>query len=176
MIPQQWCSEMLVTCHVTSATLKKHSTIPSSKTLEIKILNFQFILSPREISLSFFLPLHWFEIKNSHWESSQWGLISSFYYFNAFIAPALLQLKLNFISLISSLRSSTILKWWRKSVEIQFVVGSRAGKRIDMKIILSIFIFLPHHQIEALKILSEIIIINNGSVNLSIESEKIKFN
>lgn len=25
-----------------------------------------------------FLPLHWFEIKNSHQESSQWGLISSF--------------------------------------------------------------------------------------------------
>lgn len=36
-----------------------------------------FHLAARNSLLSFdFLPLHWFEIKNSHRESSQWGLIS----------------------------------------------------------------------------------------------------
>ena len=57
-----------------------------------------------------------------------------------------------------------------KSVEIQFVVERR--KRKSYEKFLSSFIFLPHHKIEALRILFGIIIINNDFINLSAESER----
>lgn len=43
------------------------------------------------------------------------------------------------------------------------ICSRESQSKKDMRIILSIFISFPHHQIEALKILSEIIIINNSS-------------
>lgn len=82
--------------------------------------NFRLTLSPAS------LPLHWFEIKNSHRESSQWGLIS-FLLFQCLHRPRAtrsLQLELSFISLISPfspfISSQTVAH--KKSVEIQFVV------------------------------------------------------